>query len=175
MILALDTLNENFEAFLRHLGVDIPREAREAASALEDEFARVKPQVTVKYAYEQEGEGIPGPDSREDLPGHAVGAIVTKPHVAVVHSNEAIMPIDQLWDQMDKLYGEQSGGPGSVTVIQPGGVQVGVNARYVTTEEQWIAETITRGVIEAIGNNDEPGYQAAITRVVESALKQLGR
>jgi TP901 family phage tail tape measure protein len=131
--------------------------------------------IRIPYKFEQEGDDPHLPGSETVTP-HDTGAyVVTKPHLAMVHSNEAIVPISKLWSEMDRRFGEpgSAGMPsGPVTVVQE--LNVGVNARYVTSEEQWITQQVTAGVLEAIGGNDAPGYAGAINQIVERVLREKG-
>lgn len=184
MVLGIQTLIDRFDLFLKHLGIDVPKAADDAAKAVQSKFDGVHPDIEVRYHYKQHGDDLPTegnttpPDIAVDRPpreveGHDLGGIVTRPHIAVVHTNEAIMPINQLWNEMDQLYGQDNQTPtGKSVVIQEGGIQVTVTAPYVTTQAEWIAKDITRGVLESLGGNDEPGYQSAVESIVKRVLEK---
>lgn len=134
------------------------------------------PPIKIPYIYEgiNDPPEIPQPPTP---PPTATGGVVRSAQVRLVGEAgpEAITPLNDLWTQMNQAYeagqADQTSG-GRTVIVQPGGVQVGVQARYVTSEEEWITTTITRGVLESLGSNARPGYEEAINRLVERTLAQ---
>lgn len=199
MVEGIGRLNQLFETLLKHLGIDIPDTADQAAKKLKDAFDATNPKVTVDVSYKYD-EFVPNqqkpdpgtnpnpqPPERQTLGDgsdpvslHDTGVgMVTRPHLAMVHTNEAIVPLSQLWQQMDQRYREQqtgggNGAPPPQTVIQPGGVQVSVTAPYYMHEQDYIAKRITTGVLEAIGGNDEPGLRTAMTQIISDVVSKMG-
>ena len=182
MVLGIDRLNQLMETFLRHLGVDIPDAAGVAGDAIRDELTGIDvPPINIPYRYYQEG---PGPSDftteapeAGDLPAYGWGAHLSQgPHVAVVGDSDEWIIRDPAFRGImagaAEVGAQSAGGGGNMTVIEEGGVQVTITAPYVTTQAEWVSKEITREVLVALGNNDEPGYEDAVRKIVNRVLEE---
>ena len=167
----------NIDSILSHM----PEEMRDRLRTMQSQWSdtleamerkaesfRIDP-ITVPYKFSQIGPDITSPGTLT-VPGRDVGGIVKQPHLAVVHTNEAIVPISQLFDQMDSMYG--GGGPQNVTVVQEGAVKLEFNARTIDSETEYIIREVTPTVLEAIGGNDAPELNSAMERIVRRIVEE---
>ena len=101
MVLGIDKLILRFDAFLRHLGINLPDEAEAGAQGLRDAFAGLEFNVPINLEYTERGK--PGMPPTPPPPEYAEGGIVTRPHMGIVGEAgpEAIIPLDRLFAELD--------------------------------------------------------------------------
>lgn len=117
MVLGIDKLISRFELFLKHLGIDVPDTAQDAADAMNTAFDGVNPDIVIEYSYRPKP-GMPGPapddqgeytytDPRPPRPDYmlAEGGVIDRPtFVAGEDGAEVVMPLNELFDQLDSMY-----------------------------------------------------------------------
>lgn len=109
MILGIDKLISRFDAFLKHLGIDIPGAAEDAAGAINQAGDHVDPWY-VPVIYDDQGRPTRG---EEDTPPEmARGGILMGPrHVIAGEAGpEAIIPLDRLFDEVAAMRASEGDG-----------------------------------------------------------------
>ena len=102
MVLGIDKLVSRFDAFLRHLGIDIPAAANTAANAINDEFGKVNPVVHVGFTFDPMNPPIDATMPYERPPIEmAEGGIFRRPVVAGEAGPEAFIPLDRLFQELE--------------------------------------------------------------------------
>lgn len=106
MVLGIEKLIGLFEIFLKHLGIDIPKEAEAAAKKVEDAFNNVNPKIKVDYEYSDSGkrrrrDGDDGSGGSDDDTPPAMRAF-RGPRMAIVPQGgpDAIVPLDRLFREV---------------------------------------------------------------------------
>lgn len=102
MVLGIDKLNKMFELFLKHLGIDIPQAAEDAANAVNSAMGNIHP-VEVDVIYNEKNK--PGGEPNYPEPQMATGGVLTRPtHVLAGEAGpEAIVPLDRLFDEIQAM------------------------------------------------------------------------
>lgn len=113
MIAGLDKIVGRLDLLLQHFGVDLPNDIDTARDHLKD-FGDTDPSIDVTWRWRHDPNDPNAPpdtgDGPFEPPKMASGGVLTGPRsvIAGEAGPEAIIPLDRLFDEMDRMYGEGS-------------------------------------------------------------------